>query len=243
MSKKAPNLEQLFLNNNKIKNASILKKRIFEHLRIIKLEGNEISQKEIENINSGLESNTFEFVYKINKEEFSYENKIRIFGDIFVRNNKKNCKIKINNEEKELIEYYNYKEDEEKLIVFLKVTGNITDMSSMFSNCSSLKEVTKISNWDTSNVEYMNSMFYGCNNLEEVDEISKWDISNVKSMNYMFCNCTSLTNLNIDNWDMTNKEFEDMFGGCNTIIYPKFYINKLEEGKEEEEEKNKLKNS
>ena len=95
LSKNAFNLEQLFLNNNKIENASILKKRYFEHLRKINLDGNEISQKEIENI-SGLDTNKFRFVYEINKEEFSYENKIRIFGDVFVRNNKKNCKIIIN---------------------------------------------------------------------------------------------------------------------------------------------------
>ena len=42
-------------------------------------------------------------------------------------------------------------------------TNNITDMSGMFSRCSSLKELN-LNNFNTNNVTNMSYMFYGCSN-------------------------------------------------------------------------------
>ena len=40
-------------------------------------------------------------------------------------------------------------------------TNNVTDMSGMFYECSSLKEIN-LSNFNTDNITNMKSMFYGC---------------------------------------------------------------------------------
>jgi surface protein len=39
---------------------------------------------------------------------------------------------------------------------------NVTNMSSMFYGCRSLKSLPNISKWDTKKVTLMNSMFYDC---------------------------------------------------------------------------------
>ena len=233
---KMPKLEELFLNNNKIKNARILRD-IYPKLKKIFLDGNDIQK----------DSLLFICVYFINEQEFSFENKIRIFGDTFVNKNKNNCKIIINEKKKEdlseLSEFYYYNQDDinrapRLKIIDLIITGNINDMSGMFANCISLKEIQGFENFDTSNVEYMDSMFYCCNKLEQISDISRWNISKVKSMKYMFCNCTSLKNLPpLDNWNMTQVDFDDMFSGCNTAIYPQFYMKKIDEGYKSNEDK------
>ena len=45
----------------------------------------------------------------------------------------------------------------------------VTNMSGMFYNCSSLKLLPDISNWDTSNVSNMENMFSGCSSLTELN--------------------------------------------------------------------------
>ena len=60
-------------------------------------------------------SDSIYIVYKINTEKFKSENKIRIFGYSFVFNNKKKCKIVINSEEDNKLEWtniYKYKDGE-----------------------------------------------------------------------------------------------------------------------------------
>ena len=62
----------------------------------------------------------------------------------------------------------------------------ITDMYSMFQNCSNLQTIPLI---DTSNVTNMGYMFSGCRNLQTIPLI---DTSNVTNMNLMFGACSSL---------------------------------------------------
>lgn len=87
-------------------------------------------------------------------------------------------------ENMETVEFYNFD------------TSNVTDMSWMFSCCSSLAYLD-VSGFDTRNVTYMNGMFSGWNNLKSID-LSSFEIS-----------------------DNTNTE--GMLGGDNleTIITPK----------------------
>ena len=224
-------LEKLFLNNNKIKNADIFKKKKFKFLKELQLEGNLLSEKEICEINKNIHnenySNIFTFFYCIDEEEFINENKIRIFGDIFVNNNKNNCKIIINDKETELTNFYFYKKGEKEINVKFLKTGNITNMSSIFARCVSLTSLPDISKWDTSNVDNMSCMFLNCKKLVEIDDISIWDTSNVTNMQSMFCNCLSLSNLpKIEKWN-TNKveNFNFMFDGCKTAIIPDKYYN------------------
>ena len=232
ISENAKKLERLFLSNNKIKNVDILKDNLFKFLKEIKLEDNQISEKEklevYSLINDEKYSNIFTLFYIIDEDEYCNENKIRIFGDSFVINNKRNCKLLINKKETELTNFYYYKDDEKELCIKLIKTGNVTDMSYMFSRCFSLNALPDISNWDTSNVKNMSSMFLNCKKLEELDDISKWDTSKVTNMQNMFGNCISLSNLPpIEKWNTNNvTNFDGMFEGCNTIIIPDIYLDK-----------------
>ena len=63
-------------------------------------------------------------IYNIDKRE---NDKIRLFGELFVKNNKINCKMIIENEEYELKEEYNIKNNKNnKLKIILKGIDNIT---------------------------------------------------------------------------------------------------------------------
>ena len=42
---------------------------------------------------------------------------------------------------------------------------NLTDMSCIFSECSSLSSLPDISKWNTIKVTYMNDMLYECSNI------------------------------------------------------------------------------
>ena len=57
------------------------------------------------------------------------ENKIKLFGKQFIKNNKKNCKIIIDNKEQDIIEYLNVNKNEKILKIKLKEINTITDMS------------------------------------------------------------------------------------------------------------------
>ena len=168
-----------------------------------------------------------EIIYKSNKEE-----KVRIFGYEFVNNNKENCKIIYNGKEFELKEYFNDIDEEynNKNDIKIKLKGihNVTNMSSMFSNCYKLSSLPDISNWDTKKVTNMNGMFCNCNKLISLPDISKWNTNNVTDMSNMFCNCTNLSSLpDISSWNIHNvKDMMKMFYNCNKLKnIPKFYQN------------------
>ena len=69
----------------------------------------------------------------------------------------------------------------------------VTNIDSMFSNCSKLTSLD-VSEFKTSSVTSMNYMFYNCNVLTSLDA-SNWNVSKVNNMNYMFNNCSGLTSL------------------------------------------------
>ena len=124
---------------------------------------------------------------------------------------------------------------------------NVTDMSNMFSGCSSLVNLD-LSNFCTNNVRVMSSMFYGCRSLTSLDlsnfdtsnviymgdlhksifsDCSKlceikfgdnWDTSNVINMDYMFSNCSSLVNLDLSKFDNSQvTSMYEMFYGCRSL--------------------------
>ena len=55
-------------------------------------------------------------------------------------------------------------------------TPNLTDMTSMFDSCNSLKKITGIESLDTSNVTNMFAVFQLCKSLKELD-LSRWRLS------------------------------------------------------------------
>jgi len=114
-------------------------------------------------------------IYKVNDEK----NKIRIFGSDFVKNNKDKCKIIYENEIYDLTEYFNIKPKNDNLRIILKGIRNITNMSYIFSKCSSLLSLPDISLWNTSKVTDMNNMFNGCSSLLSLPDFLILDASKV----------------------------------------------------------------
>jgi len=125
------------------------------------LEKYEIKENKIENND--------EIIYKINK----YENKVKIFGEDFVKNNSDKFEIIYKNITYKITEYLDAKEEEEEVnnlyyrFVKIKLKGinNVIDMSFMLYKCSSLLSLPDISRWDTNNITNMRYMFYECSHL------------------------------------------------------------------------------
>ena len=95
-------------------------------------------------------------------------------------------------------------------------TSEVTDMNSMFLQCTSLKELD-LSHFDTSKVTDMSYMFCWCTSLENLD-LSSFNTSKVDNMYYMFYYCPKLVSLNVSSFNtsnVTNMGF--MFGICQVL--------------------------
>ena len=135
-------------------------------------------------------------IYDVNQQN---NNEINIFGSIFVENNKNICKMIIDNMEYEIREKYNIENyNNNKLYIKLEGIDNVTDMSWMFSLCSSLSSLPDISKWNTNNVTDMSNMFSRCKSLSSLPDISNWNIDNVENFDNMFGGCK-------DSLDIPNK--------------------------------------
>ena len=100
-------------------------------------------------------------------------------------------------------------------IQYLK-TDNVTDMSSMFNNCSGLTTLD-LNNFNTANVTNMNSMFSGCSKLTTLD-LSSFNTQNVTSMGSMFYGCSGLTSLNLSGFNTDKVMYMGgMFEGCSNL--------------------------
>ena len=167
-----------------------------------------------ENMNKG-KMKMMTIIYNINNE-----NKIKLFGFDFVKNNKNNCYLIINNIKQELTNYIEIKTKEQKLLeIKLFEINSITNMSDMFNECNSLNSLPDISKWDTQNVTNMSSMFRWCSSLSSLPDISKWDTKNVTDMSCMFHYCRSLNSLpDISEWDTKNvTRMSCMFYRCISL--------------------------
>ena len=170
-------------------------------------------------INHNLEKHKeINIIYNTNNK-----NKIKIFDENFVKNNKYNCKIVYENKEYDLMEYFNINIDAntklDKLEIKLKEINGITNMSCMFNDCSSLSSLSDISKWNMNNVTNMSSMFNNCSSLSSLPDISKWDTTNVTDMSYMFYNCSSLSSLSdISKWNTNNViNMRSMFNNSSSL--------------------------
>ena len=95
-------------------------------------------------------------------------------------------------------------------------TANVINMSGMFRNCTILKTID-LSSFDTSNATIMVNMFKDCQGLQNLD-LKIFNTSNVTSMLGMFYNCSSLTSLDLSNFNTSNVErMETMFYNCNSL--------------------------
>ena len=181
----------------------------------------------------GLNLNIGTFV-KIPIEEFNneitiiykeiYSEKI-IFGWYFVEKNKDICKININGKDfklnSEYIIKYNIKLENNLYKIKLKGINEISDISYMFSGCSSLLYLPDIFMLNSKNITKMNYMFNGCSSILSLPDISKWNTENVVDMNSMFYGCNSLETLpDISNWKTSKvTNMSNMFNGCKSLLF------------------------
>ena len=94
--------------------------------------------------------------------------------------------------------------------------SNVTDMTCMFCECVALGKLD-LTNFDTRKVTKMAYMFLGCSSLTGLD-LTRFDTRNVTDMSYMFTDCSSLTALDLRSFDTRNvTEMDDMFSGCSSL--------------------------
>lgn len=95
-------------------------------------------------------------------------------------------------------------------------TSSVTNMSYMFYNCTSLTSLD-VTNFNTSAVKLIGSMFSKCSSLISLD-LSNFDTSALTSMNYMFFGCSSLTSLDLSNFDTSAvTSMDSMFFICSSL--------------------------
>ena len=91
-------------------------------------------------------------------------------------------------------------------------TGNVTDMSYVFSGANFNDD---ISNWDVSNVTNMRNMFVNATSFNQ--DISAWNVSNVTNMSGMFGRAL-LFNQNINAWNVSSvTDMSSMFAVFNAL--------------------------
>ena len=102
-------------------------------------------------------------------------------------------------------------------------TSNMTSMSKMFYNSTSLKNID-VSGFDTSKVVNMDYMFFGCNNLKNLN-VFNFNTSKVRNMTGMFEDCSNIEQLDLSNFDTANVlymgtpgyGYGGMFQGCTNL--------------------------
>ena len=70
-------------------------------------------------------------------------------------------------------------------------TSMVSDMSDMFSGCSSLTSLD-LSSFKTDKTLYMHMMFYGCSDLTTIYASERWNMSNVQTSDKMFEGCSNI---------------------------------------------------
>jgi surface protein len=94
----------------------------------------------------------------------------------------------------------------------------VNDLSSVFSNCTSLTSINNINNWNLTNVSNLSYMFENCSNFNQ--SLSGWNVSNVTNMSNLFTNCISF-NGNISSWNVSNVNImPSMFLGATAFNQP-----------------------
>jgi len=98
------------------------------------------------------------------------------------------------------------------------------DINNIYTNIDTLQDLFNgcttadgTIDWDTSNITDMSSTFEGCTVFN--GDISSWNTSGVTSMNSMFKNCDGF-NQNISSWNVSSvTNMDEMFSGARTFNF------------------------
>ena len=114
---------------------------------------NKIFEKDIKNLNK------IKIKYKVNEND----NKIRIFGDTFVKNNRNICYIINNGKKYNLNNYFNIRNKKIKhLVIELVGISKFSNLKDMFKDCFTLSSLHNISKWNTDKIKDMSDLFSEC---------------------------------------------------------------------------------
>ena len=173
------------------------------------------------NLNSAPPTKIFQLII-LRYKKFN-ENFIRIFGDIFVKNNMDNCKIIVENKVYKLCNKMPInkmkKIDNNKYEIKLKITNDLIDLSYMFCHCDLLLSSSEINKIDISKSNNISYLFSECQYLSEIPDISKWNTCNIENIACLFAGCQSLSYIpDISKWNTSNvKNMMGVFAGCTYI--------------------------
>ena len=172
------------------------------------------------NIKLFTKENELSIIYKYNSN-FSKQNQIRIFGEQFVKNNIKNCKLIINGKESDLSQFYQFDTYKNyiKLKIKLIIKDTLINLSHMFCDCNTLFSLFGFMNLNTKQITDLSYMFYNCDSLSSLPDISYFDMSSVTDISYMFYNCESLTSIpNLFKRTKSKiKKMNNLFNGCSSL--------------------------
>ena len=228
----AKNLKKIDLSFNKINDIKslkeIIKEKIFSLLEYINLEYNQLTNKDLEEIKELINKDDYIRECKMNYILKKSENKVRLFGENFVKRNKNNCKMQIENDNERIAikEILNYKDIREDILkkgsinIKLLMNKKIEDMSGLFFECNRLKKIDDIFYLNSSDIKEIKDMFYGCSSLESLpDSVRIWDTLDIKDMSGLFFGCLSLKSLpDIGIWKTDQlTDVTSMFRGCSHL--------------------------
>ena len=96
-------------------------------------------------------------------------------------------------------------------------TSESKNLSWMFSNCTSLVDISALKNIDVSKVENFEGMFNECTSLEDVSPIQNWNVGEGKNFCSMFKNCGSLKINRFKSWNIQKNgvKLDHIYDGCN----------------------------
>ncbi|MBR6176956.1 MAG: BspA family leucine-rich repeat surface protein, partial [Bacteroidales bacterium] len=95
-------------------------------------------------------------------------------------------------------------------------TANVTEMVEMFFGCANLISLD-VTNFNTENVIVMYRMFTACRSLNTLD-VTKFNTANVMHMGFMFANCNSLNTLDLTNFNTAKvADMRYMFYYCESL--------------------------
>ena len=192
-----------------------------------------------------IENQLYENKNKINLVYFAKEKAIyNIFGKEFVVKNKNNIELIINGKQNSLVNSYELKNGDNVITLIIKNklinlsymfyecyslknidslkyldVKNVKNFSYMFYGCSLLSKITSLQNWNISNGNNLSCIFSGCSSLSDITSLQNWNVSNCKDFSYMFCQCSLLSNISsLKHWNVSNGiNFDNMFSGCISL--------------------------
>ena len=118
--------------------------------------------------------NIINLIYEKNEDDKKDCN--NIFGSKFVKNNKNNIELIINDKKSELIDKYNLKVGINNIQIIIK--NKIINFEEMFYGCISLKNIDELKYLNTKYINNFTAMFYGCSSLTDIKSLEKWNVSN-----------------------------------------------------------------